>query len=64
MKKIDLPNSSVKVDTQSQVDPAWFEKFKALADFVNLFSFDPASLTNGQVLIWNSTTKKFEPGAN
>ena len=63
--KIVLPAQPVKVDTPTGVDPIWFEKLQALATFANLFSeVNPATLTNGQVLIWNAAQKKFLPGAN
>lgn len=63
--KITLPGQDTKVDAASGVDPIWYEKLQALAKFANLFSeVDTASLTSGQVLIWNATTKKFLPGAN
>ena len=63
--KIVLPAQPVKVDTPTGVDPIWFEKLQALAAFANLFSeVNPATLTNGQVLIWNAAQKKFLPGAN
>jgi hypothetical protein len=63
--KINLPSQVVHVDTPTGVDPVWFEKFQNLAAFANLFSeVNPATLTNGQVLIWNAAQKKFLPGAN
>lgn len=65
MTKIALPSQIIKVDTPTGVEPIWFEKFQALIAFANLFSeVNPATLTNGQVLIWNATQKKFLPGAN
>ena len=63
--KIVLPAQPVKIDTPTGVDPIWFEKLQALTTFANLFSeVNPATLTNGQVLIWNAAQKKFLPGAN
>ena len=63
--KIVLPAQPVNIDTPTGVDPIWFEKLQALATFANLFSeVNPATLTNGQVLIWNAAQKKFLPGAN
>jgi hypothetical protein len=63
--KIVLPGQTVKVDLPVGVDPIWFEKFQQLTAFANLFSeVNPATLTNGQVLIWNAAQKKFLPGAN
>jgi hypothetical protein len=64
--KINLPAQNIPVDTKDTgVDPIWYEKFKAMEAVLNLFSeVNPATLTNGQVLIWNSAQKKFLPGAN
>lgn len=63
--KIVLPAQNIPVDTPTGVDPIWYEKLQALAAFANLFSeVNPKTLTNGQVLIWNSTQMKFLPGAN
>jgi len=63
--KINLPSQSVPIDTPTGVDPVWFDKLQTLAAFANLFSeVNPATLTNGQVLIWNAAQKKFLPGAN
>lgn len=63
--KIVLPSQTVNIDTEHGVEPLWFEKLKAVVDFVNLFSeVNPAALTNGQVLIWNAAQQKFLPGAN
>lgn len=65
MTRIVLPAQTVEVDTPTGVDPLWYEKLQQLTAFANLFSeVNPATLTNGQVLIWNSTSKKFLPGAN
>ena len=63
--KIVLPGQGVNVDTLTGVDPVWFEKFTAMAAFVNLFSeINFAAMTTGQVLIWDATAKKFHPGSN
>ena len=64
--KIILPGQAVNVDTPSGgVDPIWYEKLDALAKFANLFSeVNFATMTTGQVLVWNATLKKFLPGAN
>jgi hypothetical protein len=65
MTRIVLPAQTVEVDTPTGVDPLWYEKLQQLTAFANLFSeVNPATLTNGQVLIWNATQKKFLPGAN
>jgi len=63
--KVVLPGQNVTVDTLNGVDPIWFEKFSELVAFRNLFSeINFATMTTGQVLIWNATTKKFTAGAN
>jgi hypothetical protein len=63
--KIVLPAQNVTIQTSTGIDPVWYEKLKELEAFANLFSeVDPKALTNGQVLIWNATQKKFLPGAN
>ena len=64
--RITLPSQTVPVDTpETGVDPLWYEKLQALTAFANLFSeVNFATMTNGQVLIWNATAKKFFPGAN
>jgi hypothetical protein len=65
VSKIVLPGQNVLVDTPTGVDPIWFEKFAQLTAFANLFSeINFATMTTGQVLIWNATTKKFSAGAN
>lgn len=63
--KITLPGQNIKIDSVNQVDPIWYERLAAIVAVVNLFSeVNPASLTNGQVLIWDATDKKFKPGSN
>jgi hypothetical protein len=64
--RIVLPAQNVSIQTPTgEIFPTWYEKLKALEAFANLFSeVDVKALTNGQVLIWNATTKKFMPGAN
>jgi hypothetical protein len=65
VSKVVLPGQQVHVDTLTGVDPVWFEKFAQLTAFVNMFSeINFATMTTGQVLIWNATTKKFSAGAN
>jgi hypothetical protein len=63
--RIVLPTQPVNVDTPHGVDPLWYEKFQQLTAFANLFSeVNFATMPNGQVLIWNATTKKFAAGPN
>jgi hypothetical protein len=65
MTKIVLPAQNVVIDEPTGVDPVWYEKLQQLTAFVNLFSLvDPATMTTGQVLVWDATQKKFLPGAN
>jgi hypothetical protein len=65
VSKIVLPAQQVHVDTPTGVDPIWYEKFTELIAFRNLFSeINFATMTTGQVLVWNATTKKFSAGAN
>ena len=65
MTKLVLPGQGVLVDTPTGVDPIWYEKMSQLTAFVNLFSeVNFATMTTGQVLVWNATTKKFTAGAN
>ncbi len=63
--KITFPDQSVKIDTPSGIDPIWYEKLKAVETMLNMFSeINPATLTNGQVMVWDATLKKFVAGAN
>lgn len=63
--KIELPRNTPVDLSGGQIDPVWLERFDAMAKFVNLFSeVNFATMTTGQVLIWNATTKKFGAGAN
>jgi hypothetical protein len=65
MTKIVLPGQTIQIDAANGVDPVWYEKLQQLTAFINLFSeVNPTTLTNGQVLIWDATLKKFIPGAN
>ena len=62
-----IPNPSVPmVDSDGRITQAWFEYFRSreTAGLVNLSVVSAAAIANGEVLIWNSTTLKFEPGAN
>jgi hypothetical protein len=63
--KLVIPGQGVPVDTPDGVDPVWYEKFQQLMAFANLFSeINFATMTTGQVLIWDATTRKFTAGAN
>jgi hypothetical protein len=69
--KITLPGQSEPFVIQGGlINPVWYEKLKAIAAAINggvLGSIDvdnSTPITNGQTLIYNSTTKKLAPGAN
>lgn len=44
----------------------WYDVMKGLERLgvLDLFDVSPTAPTNTQVMIWNSTTGKFTPGAN
>jgi hypothetical protein len=64
--KIAIPGQNVSIQSRDgQIDPIWYERLSQMAAFVSMFGeVSPATLTNGDVFIWNATTKRFEPGAN
>lgn len=64
--KIQLPGQEIPIQTPSgSIEPLWFEQLKNIETFLNYFSqVNFATITNGQVLIWNAAQKKFIPGAN
>lgn len=63
--KITFPDQSVQIDTPAGIDPIWYEKLKSVEAVLNMFSeINPATLTNGQVMIWDAAAKKFKAGAN
>jgi hypothetical protein len=63
--KINFPAQNIKIDTPTGLDPLWYQQLQSLATFVNMFSeINPATLTDGQVLIWNAAQQKFLPGPN
>lgn len=63
--KIELPAQNVPIQTGQGIDPVWYEKLAAMAKFLNYFSeVDFSTIANGDVLIWDSTQRKFLPGAN
>lgn len=65
MTRIVLPAQTVKMDENTGIDPVWYEKLQQINAFINLFSeVNFATMTTGQVLIWDATTKKFTAGAN
>lgn len=66
MSKIALPAQDVPIEIGgTPMDPLWYEKLEQIVRFMNYFSeVNFTTITNGQVLIWNATQKKFLPGAN
>lgn len=71
MKKIELPGHDVPLMLSDGLpNPDWYVKLKAMADAINggvLGAIDvdnSTPITNGQVLVYNSTAKKLKPGAN
>lgn len=65
MTRIVLPAQTVQMDENTGIDPVWYEKLQQINAFVNLFSeIDFATMTTGQVLIWDAATQKFTAGAN
>jgi hypothetical protein len=61
-----LPGLDVPVvDPQTgQMTQAWFEYFQSRRGLAQLPDVSTVAPTNGQVLIWNDTTKLWTPGAN
>ena len=61
-----LPNLDVPViDLQTGfMTQAWYEYFQSRKGLANLPDVSTTAPTNGQVLIYNSTTKLWTPGAN
>lgn len=71
MKKIELPGFDVPfVLSNGLINPDWYSKLKLIADALNagvLGAIDvdnSTPITNGQVLVYDSTAKKLKPGAN
>ncbi len=62
-----IPNPSVPmVDGTGRITQAWFEYFKSreLIGFANLSDVSATAPGNGQVAIYNTTTRKWTPGTN
>jgi hypothetical protein len=63
MTRIVLPAQNVPVDENSGVNPIWYERLQQLTAFANLFSeINFAAMTNGYVMKWDATAKKFVAG--
>lgn len=65
MKLVPKPNRSTPLmqEDGKTVSDAWDEYFKYLEN-LHLQPISAVAPTNGQVLIWNDTTKLYVPGAN
>ena len=57
----DVPVVDPKTGLMSQ---SWYEYFQSRKGLANLPDVSTTAPTNGQVLIYNSTTKLWTPGAN
>lgn len=66
MKKVPKPDRSVPLmDATGRVNQPWDEFFAYLNNRGVLDMSDVSGTpSNGQVLIYNATTRKLEPGAN
>lgn len=60
---IDIP--AIDLAT-GRFTPDWYDIIKGLErlGLLDLPDVSPTAPTNGQVLVWNSTTKLWTPGAN
>lgn len=58
---IDVPVVDPKTGMMSQ---SWYEYFQSRKGLANLPDVSTTAPTNGQVLIYNSTTKLWTPGTN
>lgn len=66
MRRVPQPDISVPLmDVAGRVNQPWYEFF-AYIDRRGVLEMSDVSgtPTNGQVLIYNATTRKLEPGAN
>jgi len=57
----DVPMIDPKTGIVTQT---WYEYFQSRKGLVNLPDVSTSAPTNGQVLIYNSTTQLWTPGAN
>lgn len=64
-RRVPLPNKGTpffEADGKT-ISQAWFEYFSFI-DALNLQAISKTAPTNGQVLIYNSTTGLYTPGTN
>lgn len=57
----DVPVIDLKTGMMTQI---WYDYFKFHQKLAQLPDVSTTAPTNGQVLIWNSTTKLWTPGTN
>ena len=58
---LDIPVVDVKTGLMNQT---WFDYFQSIQKLSMLPDVSRTAPTNGQVLVFNSTTKLWTPGAN
>jgi hypothetical protein len=61
LPSLDVPVVDTKTGQMTQV---WFDYFFQHQRLSQMPDVSPVAPTNGQVLIYNSTTKLYTPGAN
>jgi hypothetical protein len=61
LPNVDVPVINLQTGYMTQ---AWYEYFQSRKGLANLPDVSTTAPTNGQVLIYNSTTKLWTPGAN
>jgi hypothetical protein len=62
---LPLPGLDIPiVDQDGHMTQAWFSYFQSHHKLSQLPDVSTVAPTNGQVLIWNNTTKLYVPGAN
>lgn len=61
-----LPGNDVPVvdPKTGLISQPWYEYFQSRKGLANLPDVSTTAPTNGQVLIWNDTTKLWTPGTN
>lgn len=58
---VDVPLVDLQTGLMKQV---WMEYFQSIQKLSQLPDVSTTAPTNGQVLLWNSTTMRWTPGAN
>lgn len=65
MKKFEAPGQNVPIQRpDGSIDPVWYEFLtkRGVLDMPDVNNSTP--ITNGQVLVYNGTSRKLTPGAN